>query len=160
LRTIYEGKGKNKKELSSEELSHLLLFAYQIAAPEVLSKGDTVFIEPILKRIKEIAEITGVNLVEGKDVGEAFKNYATLLVDSRLAKEAKFTKLGPEKYEIRIDGCPFAKTLHPTPEKLKNVTCRHALVAMAILGKFCRGKVRIGESEFLENGTKTVIECV
>jgi len=44
--------------------------------------------------------------------------------------------------------------------KPKNVACRHALVAMAILGKFCGGKVRIAESEFLEEGSKTVIECI
>ena len=151
---------ENKKELTSEKLSHLLLFTSQIAAPGVLSKGDTLFIEPILKRIEEIAEITGVNLVEGDNLDKAFENYARLLVDSNLAGEAQFTKLGAEKYEIRIEGCPFAEGLHPTPRKLKDVTCRHALVAMAILGKFCDKKVRIGESEFIEMGTKTVIECV
>ena len=151
---------ENKKELTSEKFSHLLLFASQIAAPRILSKGDTLFIEPILKRIEEIAEITGVNLVEGDSLDKAFENYARLLIDSDLAEEARFTKLGPEKYEIRIDGCPFAEDLHPTPTKLKDMTCRHALVAMAILGKFCDKKVRIGESEFLERGTKTVIECV
>jgi hypothetical protein len=151
---------EDKKELTSEELSHLLLFTSRMATPGVLSKGDTVSIEPILKRIEEIAEMTGVNLVEGDDVDKAFEDYTRLLIDSELAGEAEFTKLGPRKYEIRIEGCPFTEEMHPTPAKLKDVTCRHALVAMAILGKFCEGKVGIGESEFLEMGTKTVIECV
>jgi hypothetical protein len=149
-----------EKKITSEELSHLLLFAYQMAVPGVLRKGDTISIGPILRRIREIAELTDVDLVEGEGVEEAFENYAKKLVESKLAREVQFKRLGTEKYEIRIEGCPFADDIHPTTGKLKNVTCRHALVAMAILGKFCGKPVRIGESELLVDGTQTVIECV
>lgn len=148
-----------RKQITSEELSHLLLFAYQMAVPGVLRKGDTISVGPILRRIREIAELTDVNLVEGENVEEAFENYAKMLVESELAREVQFKKLDTFKYEIRIEGCPFAEDLHPTPGRLKDVTCRHALVAIAILGKFCDRPVRIGESEFLVEGTKTVIEC-
>ncbi len=153
-------KKNNKKTVTSEELSHLLLFAHQMSVPGVLRKGDTFSVEPILERIREIQGITGVNLVKGENTDEALDNYTKMLVDSELAKEAYSRKLGLEKYEIHIEGCPFAKDIHPTPERLKDVTCRHALVAAAILGKFCRRAIRIGESEFLVDGTKTIIECV
>jgi len=63
--------------------------------------------------IKNVSEVAGINLVEGETVDETFENYARILQDSGLVKEVQFKKLGPEKYEMSLSGCPFAKEIHP-----------------------------------------------
>jgi hypothetical protein len=99
----------------------------------------------------------GIDLIKGETINEAFKNYSKMLRGSGLVKNAQFERLGPEKYVLHIDKCIYAKVIHAAL-KPKNLTCRYALIAMAILEKFTGKKAKLTNSEFLQGGTRTIIE--
>lgn len=94
-----------------------------------------------------------------KTLEEGFEAYSKRLVDLGWVKKARFEKLSAEKFVLHIDECPYARILHPLL-KPEHAICRYALVAMAMYEKLTGKWVEITDSEFHEEGTKTVIEPV
>ena len=144
--------------LKAELLFHVLLFSYQKVVRDILKTGSAIFVHPTLNAITEVSDKMGIDLIKGETVDEVFENYSKMLVGSGLVKGARFEKISPGKYMLNIDRCIYAKTIHAAL-KPKCSTCRYALVAMAILEKLSGRKAKLADSEFLEEGTKTVIEC-
>ena len=70
-----------------------------------------------------------------------------------------FEKLTPKRYILHVDGCVWAPHIH-RELKPRDVTCPFALIAMAIFEEVLKGKVKVADSEYYENGTKTRIELL
>jgi hypothetical protein len=138
---------------------HGILFAYQKAMKDILGTGGAIFVHPVLDIIKVINERSGVNLIEGENIDEVFENLSRTMETAGLVKEFRFEKIAPNKYVLHVDGCVWAPHIHKEL-KPEGVTCSYALMSMAIFEKVLGGKVKVADSEYLENGTKTRIELL
>ena len=148
------------KLCDAEILFHVLLFAYAKTVRDIMKTGQVVLVHPTLNLLREISEKEGIELIKGKTVDEAFERFSSMVKDSGLVKEVQFEKLGPEKYMLHVDKCIYAKRLHQSLKPLcKDATCRYALIAMAILEKFCKNNAKLNPSDFTPEGTNTIIEC-
>lgn len=114
---------------------------------------------PVLGIIKRINRRAGVNLVKGRNIDEVFENLSKLMPTTELVKEFRFEKLAPKKYILYVDGCVWASHIH---EELKprGVTCPYALIVMSIFEEVLKGKVKVADSEYYKDGTKTRIELL
>jgi len=154
-------KERSDKLCDAEMLFHMLLFAYEKSVRDILATGHVIFVHPTLSLLREISEKEGIDLTKAKTVDEAFERFSSMLKDSGLVKEVQFEKLGPDKYMLHVDKCIYAKRLHQSLKPLcKDATCRYALIAMAILEKFCNSNAKLNTSDFTPEGTKTIIECL
>lgn len=88
-----------------------------------------------------------------------FKNLSRTIETAGLVKEFRFEKIAPNKYVLHVDGCVWAPHIHKEL-KPEGVTCSYALIAMAIFEEVLGGKVKVADSEYLKNGTKTRIELL
>jgi hypothetical protein len=140
-------------------LLHGILFAYQKSVKDILGTGSAIFVHPVLSIIKRINKKTGVNLIQGRNIDEVFKNLSKVMSTTGLVREFRFEKLAPRSYVLHIDGCVWAPHIH---EELKprDATCPYALIAMSIFEEVLKGKVKVADSEYYKNGTKTRIELL
>jgi len=147
-----------KKETSKIELlSHLLLFAYQKTLRNLCVLPYTYLTHLVLESMKKISEEAKISFIKGKNLEEAFENYISMLKKSGLVENAQVEKLDLDGYRLHIDGCIYAKHIHPILNP-KDLTCRFAFMAMMIYEKFSGKKVKLTDSEFTEKGTTTIIE--
>lgn len=151
--------GNEKKASEAEILSHLLLFAYQETLRSLCVFPHTYLTHAILDSLIRICKRMNLGLVKGENLEDALNRYANTLKDSGLVKDAWFEKIGGEKYVFNVQGCLYARYVHSIlkPEKL---TCRFALIAMAIYEKFLGKRVKLADSDFTVDGSKTVIEPI
>ena len=140
-------------------LLHGTLFAYQKAIKEILGTGSAIFVHPVLDVIRRINERTGVNLLTGSTVDEVFANLSAIMPTSGIMKAFRFEKLSPNKYVLHVEECVWAPHIHHEL-KPSDVTCPFALLAMAVFEEATKGKIRVVDSEYAQNGTKTVIELL
>jgi len=148
------------ESLSQEDvgtLLHGILFAYQKSVRDILGTGSAVFVHPVLSIIKRINRRAGVNLIKGRNIDEVFENLSKLMQTTGFMKEFRFEKLSPERYILHVDRCVWAPHIH-NELKPKDVTCPYALMAMSIFEEVLKSKVKVADSEYHENGTKTTIE--
>ena len=140
-------------------LLHGMLFAYQKAVKDVLGTGSAVFVHPILEIVRRIGGRTGVNLMSGSNVDEVFANLSTIVPTAGIMKAFRFEKLGHQRYVVHVEECVWAPHIHHEL-KPKDVTCPFALLAMAVFEEATKGKIRVMDSEYSQNGTKTTIELL
>ncbi len=150
---------KRLEELDIGTLFHCILFAYQKSLKDILGTGSAVFVHPVLNIIARINEKRGVNLVEGEGIDEVFDNLSRIIQKTGIVKEYRFEKVAPERYVLHVDGCFWAPHIH---EELKprDVTCPLALLAMSVFESVLKGQVKVSDSEYLRDGTETVIELL
>jgi len=140
-------------------LLHGILFAYQKSVKDILGTGSAIFVHPVLNIIKGINERASVNLIKGRNIDEIFENLSKVMPTTGIMKKFRFEKLAPAKYILHVDGCVWAPHIH---EELKprDVTCPFALITMSIFEEVLKGKVKVADSEYYKNGTKTRIELL
>ena len=151
-----------QKNLNPQEIGcllHGILFAYQNSVKEILGTGATIFVHPVLDIIQTINEKTGINLIKGNDIDEVFTNLSEIILTSGMVNGVRFEKLGPKKYILHVEGCVWAPHIH---EELKpsDVVCPLALIAMSIFQETAKAKVRVADSEYTTDGSKTIIEAL
>ena len=140
-------------------LLHGTLFAYQKAIKEFLGTGSSVFVHPVLDIIRKISERTGVNLVQGSTVDEVFGNLSAIMPTSGIMKAFRFEKLTPQRYVLHVEECVWAPHIHQELNP-KDVACPFALLAMAVFEEVSKGEIKVVDSEYSKNGTKTTIELL
>jgi len=153
---------KTKKGLDFLDVAtlfHCLLFAYQKALKNILDSGSAIFVHPVLEIVARINERVGINLIEGETIDEVFDNLSRLIQNTEMVKEFRFEKVAPKKFVLHINGCVLAPHVHKELEP-KDVTCPYALLAMSIFERVLSGKVKVCDSEYSDNGTKTLIELL
>ena len=140
-------------------LLHGILFAYQKSVKEIMGTGAAIFVHPVLDIVQTIQEKTGVNLIKGADIDEVFANLSEIMPTSGIIRGFRFEKLGPKKYILHVEGCFYAPHIH---EELKpsDVVCPLALIAMSIFQETAKAKVRVADSEYTTDGSKTIIEAL
>lgn len=136
---------------------HTILFAYQKKLKEILGSGEAVFVHPVLNTINLVEREKGLNLIKGETLDDVFDNFAKELEKTGFVKEVSFEKLEPQRYQFNVDGCAFAEYTHDLLNP-KDVACPFALIAMAIFQSVTGKKVKPAESDFMLDGTQTVIE--
>jgi len=146
-------------QLDIGTLLHGILFAYQKSVKDILGTGSAIFVHPVLSIIKRINKRSGVNLIKGRNIDEVFENLSKLMQTTGLVKEFRFEKLSPERWILHVDGCVWAPHIH-NELKPKDVTCPYALIAMSIFEDVLKGKVKVADSEYSKDGTKTRIELL
>jgi hypothetical protein len=136
---------------------HTLLFAYQKKLKDILGSGEAVFVHPVLETINMFEKEKGLQLIKGETLDEIFENFSKKLVNAKVVREAWFERLGSERYMMHVEGCAFA---NPSHDFLKptDVLCPYAFIAMSIFQSVTGKKVKITESAFTAQGTKTLIE--
>jgi len=147
------------EEVDIGTLLHGILFAYQRTVKDILGTGAAIFVHPVLNIVRGINERAGVNLIKGRDIDEVFENLSKLMPTSGIMREFRFEKLAPARYILHVDGCVWAPHIHEEL-KPKDVTCPFALVAMSIFERILKGKVKVADSEYTKNRTKTIIELL
>jgi len=153
---------KMKERLEEADIGTLLhgiLFAYQKTVKDILGTGSAIFVHPVLGIIMRINKRTGVNLIKGRDIDEVFENLSKVMPTSGVMKEFRFEKLAPKRYILHVDGCVWAPHIHQEL-KPKDVACPFALITMAIFEEVSKGKVKVADSEYYKNGTRTRIELL
>ncbi|MEM3626639.1 MAG: hypothetical protein QXZ25_01285 [Candidatus Bathyarchaeia archaeon] len=150
-------KEEKLEEADIGTLLHAILFAYQKAVKDILGTGAAIFVHPVLDTMKRINEKAGVNLLKGRDIDEVFENMSVIMPTTGIIREFRFEKLAPERYVLHVDGCVWAPHIHEEL-KPKDVTCPFALMAMAVFEKTLKKKVKVTDSEYYKEGTKTLIE--
>lgn len=145
-------------------LFHTLHFAYQKATKEVLGASSTLFVRPVLEIFRTIEGERGTEIISCKTLDHAFEKFSRMLEGTGVVEEAKFVKLSPIRYVLRIRKCQFAGPAHRRLAP-KDATCPYALIAMSIFERYTHGKfpkkvVRRNDSEFTETGSKTIIELI
>jgi len=147
------------KRFDALALLHSMLTAYQLALMEILGSGQAVFVQPVLTNFAKINEMSGVKFAQTEDIDETFQNLSDIFKSARLLQGFHLEKLSEKKYMVHVDGCVWASHLH---KKLasQGFPCVYALMAMSIFQTKTVGKVKIVTSEFLEDGSKTLIEVI
>jgi hypothetical protein len=135
---------------------HTILFAYQKRLKEILGSGEAIFVHPVLETISLIEKEKGLNLIQGETLDEIYENFSKQLLKTKIVEKALFEKLAPKKYVFHVEGCAFGKFSHDLL-KPKDVICPFALIAMSIFQSATGKKVKITDSEFTPDGTKTLI---
>ena len=135
---------------------HGILFAYQKASRDILGTGTAVFIHPILEIIRKISHRTGINLIKSSNIDEVFENFSKAMPASGIVKGFRFEKLAPKKYVLHVEGCAWAPHIH-SELKPEDVTCPFALMAMAVFEEVTKERVKLADSTYITDGTKTVI---
>jgi len=140
-------------------LLHGILFAYQKTVKDTLGTGAAIFVHPVLNIVKGISKRTGVNLINGSNIDEVFENLSKVMSTTNLVAGFRFEKLCPNTYMLCIEGCVWAPHIH-NELKPKDVTCPYALIAMSIFEEALKCKVKVADSEYLEDGCRTRIEPI
>lgn len=135
---------------------HTMLFAYQKKLKDILGSGEAVFVHPVLETINMFEKKKGLKLIKGETLDEIFENFSKKLVNANVARRAWFEKLGPKRYLLHVEGCAFASPSHDFLRP-KDVLCPYALIAMSIFQSVSGRKVKITQSEFTADGTRTLI---
>lgn len=148
---------KSLDQLDIGTLLHGILFAYQKSLKDILGTGSATFVHPVLDIIKRINKRTGVNLIKGRDIDEVFENLSKVMATTGLVERFQFEKLSPKRYILHVERCVWAPHIHGEL-KPKDVTCPFALIAMSIFEEVLKSKVKVADSEYQTNGTKTRIE--
>lgn len=143
--------------LEGQLLFHTICSAYQRTINDILGSGAAIFVHPTLDVIRKISERTGIELIRGETLDEAFENLLKILEESGYVEGARVEKLGPEKYKLYIQKCPFAKVAHSTLN-IRGCICLYPLLALAIYEEYTGKRVKLNPSEFTEEGTITIIE--
>jgi hypothetical protein len=138
-------------------LFHSLLFAYQKTTKEILGSGSAIFVHPTLECLRRLDAKSGLGIMKGESLDDALNGFSKFLSKAKVVKDLRFQKVGPEKYLLCVDGCIWAKHIHRELNP-KDVTCPHALIAMALFERHTGRKVKVAESKYLPEGTETVIE--
>ncbi|MGQ9642146.1 MAG: hypothetical protein ACUVUF_08560 [Candidatus Bathycorpusculaceae bacterium] len=142
-----------------EYLFHILLFIYKGIVKDILGTGAAIFEQPTYNAIRSMLEKNGIDFAKGENIKVALDNYARMLQGSGLVGEARFEKVGSNKYVLHIDKCIYAKRLHRCLKPfLKDQTCRYGLLATAIFQKFYGNKVKVAPSHYTQEGTQTTIQ--
>lgn len=110
----------------------------------------------MLDTISRIDKEKGLNTIRGETLDEVLKNFAKDLLASQVAQDAWFEKIGPESYAFHIEGCSFAAHTHDLL-KPRDVVCPLALFVMSIYQSETGKKVKSTETEFTNNGARTLI---
>jgi hypothetical protein len=150
----------NDAELGS--MLHALLFAYEkvflnFYGKEEAKKLITYLIEELIPVLYDEK-----NLVVDKNLGidENMKRFAHYISNETYIKGLKFDKINDNEFSIDIDECTFAKEGIHTILSMKGGSCPYALLAAAVLSSI-EGEdqyIKIGESEFTELGSKTILK--
>jgi len=136
---------------------HTILFAYQKRLKDILGSGEAIFVHPVLETISLIEKEGELNLLKGETLDEIYENFSKQLVESKVVEKAWFEKLGPERHVFHVEGCAFAEFSHGLL-KPRDVVCPFALIAMSMFQSVTGKKVKVADSEFTSDGTKTLIE--
>lgn len=147
---------ENQNTINVPALFHSILFAYQKNLKAVLGSGEAIFVEPVLKTMEKLDKDKGINSLKGKSIDETLVNFAKDLVASQAVTKASFEKVGEVDYTFCVDGCIFANHVHDLLAP-KDVVCPLALVAMSIYQSVTNVKVKLIESEFTSDGSRTLI---
>jgi hypothetical protein len=139
------------------KLFHSMLVSYELALKDILGSGQAVFVQPVLANFAKLNEASGVLLFQSKGIDETFQNLSKIFKSAGLLQDFHFEKLDVNKYLVHVKGCSWAPLVH---DKLspRGFPCPYALMAMSIFQSKTREKVKFVASEFLEDGSKTLIE--
>ena len=144
-------------QMSVATLFHGLLFAYQKATKEILGSGCEVFLHPTLEILEKISGAGDPQLSTCENLEEAVNAFSNMLHKANVVENLSLTKIEPERYLLKVQGCAWARHIHRQLEP-KDVTCPMALVVMAMFKKCIGDKVEETESHYLEDGTETEIK--
>jgi len=150
----------NDAELGS--MFHALLFAYEkvflnFYGKEEAKKLFTYIIEELIPILYDEQ-----NLVVNKSLSieENMKRFEFYLSNENYIKGLTFEKINDKEYAIDIKECTFAKEGIHSILDLKGGSCPYALLAAAVLSSI-EGKehyIDVGESEFTDLGSKTILK--
>ena len=148
-------KGKlNPYDLAS--LLHGILSAYQKTLSKIgIGEGPGAITEEAITIVESLIGQISPKLVEAGNTEEALKKLTDQLMASEVVQIANITKDG-RNYVLDIDGCVFAKNLHPALKPI-DITCPWAIIAMAVTQRASNRKVMINPSHYNPLGTTTLI---
>jgi hypothetical protein len=152
------------KKMSMGEIGsmlHGLLFAYEKVFLNLFGKQEAKKLFSYI--IEELVPILydERNQVIDKSLGieENIERLQYFLSNENFIKDLKIEKLDENKYVIDVGECVFAKEGIHEILKMKEGSCPYALIAAAVLTSV-EGEdqyVNVGDSEFTELGSKTII---
>jgi hypothetical protein len=156
---------ENLKKVSYPQIGsifHGLLFAYEkvfinFYGIEETKKLYSYIIEELVPILYEPR-----NLVVDKSLGvdENIKRLEYFLSNDELIKGLTIKKVHDKEYSIEIEECLFAKDGVHRILKMSGGSCPYALIAAAVLTNVGESDqyVRLGESEYTEDGSKTILK--
>lgn len=147
---------ENQTSLDVPALFHAILFAYQKSLKNILGSGEAIFVQPVLETLDKLDKEKGLHVTRGKNADAVLENFALDLVATQTIKKASFEKKNPRGYNFCVEGCVFAGHIHHLLNP-KDVVCPLALVAMAVYQSSTGERVKVTESEFTAEGSKTLI---
>jgi len=139
-------------------LYHSLLFSYQRGLKHYMGPRANVYVHPAIEHLLSMDEEGGLKLGNSKSFEEAVSAFTDFLVRSKMVKNCTLEKTSEETYVFRVEGCIWAGKVHTRQVSLKDVTCPYALIAMAFYKKYKGFISRENYSEYLHDGTETVLE--
>jgi hypothetical protein len=152
---------KKMTEVEIGSIFHALLFAYEKVFLNFYGKEETKKLFAYI--IEEVMPILfdERNLVIDKSlsVEENMKRFECFLSNEVFVKGLKIEKINDNKYVINIEECSFAKGgIHETLE-MKGGSCPYALLFAAVLTSMDDNDlyIKVGESEYTEVGSKTIL---
>jgi hypothetical protein len=153
------------KKIDSGQLGsmfHSLLFAYEKVFLNFYGKEESKALFSYL--IEELIPILydEKNLVvdNSLSIEENVNRFAHFISNDDFIKGLKFTKISDNEYTISLEECAFAKEGIHSILDMKGGSCPYALLAAAVLSSV-EGEdqyIQIGESEFTELGSKTILK--
>ncbi len=138
-------------------LLHNLLFSYQKATKQVSGDGHEVFYHPTIDLLLKIEERAKMKFVTANTLDEALTNFSSFLVKAQVLKNFAYKKSENGKYTVSVEGCVWASHIHRELEP-DNVICPWAMIAMAIVQKFEVERLKENGSNYLPDGSVTVLE--
>ncbi|MCK5559960.1 MAG: hypothetical protein KAJ51_05180 [Thermoplasmata archaeon] len=140
---------------------HGLLFAYEKVLLNFFGKEETKKLFSYI--IDELFPVlfNERNLVIDKSLGveENMRRFECFLSNELLVKGLAIKKISEKQYVIDIEECVFAKGgIHDTLE-MKGGSCPYALLVAAVLTSVEDPDqyINVGESEYTEEGSKTIL---
>jgi hypothetical protein len=158
VKSLSESTVPIKNLLEVATIYHNLLFSYQRALKKHSGEMANMYIHPAINHMLDMDEEGGLKLDKSHTFEEAVSAFTDFLARSKVVKQCSLENIGEDKYVFRVEGCIWSGKVHNQKVGHTDVTCPYALITMALYKKFKGQIANETESDYVSNGTETVIE--
>lgn len=139
-------------------LFHSSFFAFEQSHGKITGSSSRAILQQIVRVMPKILEKEGQPVInESLTLEENMAHFRDYLSNKELIGNVNFEKEG-DIFKLEIDGCAVAKSgVHEILDPRKS-TCPYAIAAAAMIFYLTGKNLTIEDSEFTEDGTKTVLK--
>lgn len=141
---------------SAAFLLHLTIFAYQKSYEDMVGRGSRAILNLTIPYLSELLKNTGLpRLSKEKNIDENMLSYISFVKQGGYIKDVIMKPQGDNAYILKVKDCGSAKCNHKIFKE--NHICPFAILAAAVVYYVKGSHISIGDSQFDDSGSKTLL---